>query len=175
MDQLTEKLLGLLRQKIALYGELAAVFEQEKGCIVSSDVAALWALSGRKQALADDLGKRRAALLEALTAAGIAHGLDAARFTVTELLAALPTDGSRALRPLAVQLLNLKDRLGALAAHNRRLIEDGFGHGGGPHRRHGQRGPCGQRLRPASARRGLHQTHSFPAPGGLRCPASQWS
>jgi flagellar biosynthesis/type III secretory pathway chaperone len=126
MDQLTEKLLGLLRQKIALYGELAAVFEQEKGCIVSSDVAALWALSGRKQALADDLGKRRAALLEALTAAGIAHGLDAARFTVTELLAALPTDGSRALRPLAVQLLNLKERLGALAAHNRRLIEDGL-------------------------------------------------
>lgn len=126
MDQLTAKLLGLLQQKIALYGELAAVFEQEKAFIIASDVAALWALSGRKQTLADDLRERRAALLAALTAAGVPHGLEAATFTITQLLAALPADGSRALRPLAVQLLNLKDRIGALAAHNRRLIEDGL-------------------------------------------------
>jgi hypothetical protein len=126
MDQLTAELLGGLRRKIALYTELAAVFEQEKACIVFSDVSALWALNARKQSLADDLHASRAALLEALTAAGIAHRLDAARFTLADLLAALPKDGSRALRPLAVQLLNLKERIGALAAHNRRLIEDGL-------------------------------------------------
>jgi flagellar biosynthesis/type III secretory pathway chaperone len=126
MDQLEEKLLILFQEKIALYRELAAVFEQEKASIVSSDVTALWALSARKQALADDLGKRRAALLAAVTAAGIPHGLDAATFTLAQLLAALPVDGGRALRPLAVELLNLKDRIRALAAHNRRLLDDGL-------------------------------------------------
>jgi flagellar biosynthesis/type III secretory pathway chaperone len=126
MDQLEEKLLILFQEKIALYRELAAVFEQEKACIITSDVTALWALSARKQALADDLRERRAALPAAVTAAGIPHGLDAATFTLAQLLAALPVDGGRALRPLAVQLLNLKDRIRALAAHNRRLLDDGL-------------------------------------------------
>ncbi len=126
MDQLKEKLLGVFQEKLALYRELAAVFEQEKACIVTSDVAALWALSARKQALAGDLRGRRAALLAAVATAGIPHALDAATFTLAQLLAVLPVDCGRALRPLVVQVLNLKDLIRTLAAHNRRLLDDGL-------------------------------------------------
>jgi flagellar biosynthesis/type III secretory pathway chaperone len=126
MDQLKEQLQGIFKEKMALYRELAGVFEQEKGCIVTSDVTALWDLTARKQALAADLRGRRAAILDAVAAAGIPHGLDADTFAVSELLRVLPADAGRVLRPIFVQLLNLKDLIRTLAEHNKRLLHDGL-------------------------------------------------
>lgn len=126
MDHLKEQLLGALNEKIALYRELAGLFEQEKNCIVKSEVAALWDLTARKQALAAELRGRREALLKTLETAGISHELDPGTFTLSELVALLPPDAGRALRPLCVQLLNLKDLIAALAAHNKRLLKDGL-------------------------------------------------
>jgi len=118
---------NLFRGKLMLYRRLAELLKQEKEQIVGADVAALWKMSERKQALVDEIEKNRGRILAAATAMGIDHGMKPRKFQTFRFLSLLPAEIRRQLGGVESSLRVLKTEIRDISLESKQYIESKLG------------------------------------------------
>jgi flagellar biosynthesis/type III secretory pathway chaperone len=124
METPVSTLTSLFEEKRLLYRELIEVLKMERRSIVSGDTEQLWQVSGKKLQIASMIEALRERILEALTVAGISHGMTVASFRPSGVMALVPVVTRKALVPLQIALNLAKEEIRERTRENVAFVED---------------------------------------------------
>jgi flagellar biosynthesis/type III secretory pathway chaperone len=123
MKFLGKQIEALLHDKIMLYQDLKGALVKEKQILTDANVDALWAVSDQKQVLAARVDAKRREILAVLKDHHVPNDMTVSRFSVAEVIALLPEIEARVLGPVKMTIDSLKTEIHAMAADNKRFVE----------------------------------------------------
>ncbi len=126
MEKFTEKIKGMLREKLALYQELLGLLETEKKYIIEMDVEELWTVTGQKKELAAAIEKLIKKILELFKTQSSQVNMDAQSFQLSKIISALPVSlkSKSELKKIGLAIKVCKEEISLLAIRNKRYITE---------------------------------------------------
>jgi hypothetical protein len=123
METTWQSLEALFYKKIILYQEVVECLEQERDCLIKTDMEALWEISDKKQSVVLHIQDIREEILSLLTEASVDHHMDGKNFSLTTVLSLIPHGERERFRKPYLSLVNLEGETRQRSEENKRFVE----------------------------------------------------
>ncbi len=126
MEKFTEKITGMLQNKLSLYRELRNVLEVEKKYIVEMDVEGLWDVTERKKQLVFTIEELIGMILLQFKSQLYQIDMDTDSFQVSKVINALPLSlrVKSELKKIGLSIADCKNEISRRAIENKRYITE---------------------------------------------------
>jgi len=126
MEKFTEKITGLLQDKLSLYQDLRNVIESEKKYVVEMDVESLWTAVEQKKQLVSAIEQLIETILARFKEQLYQIDMDTGSFQMSKLIDALPLPlrAKSELKKIGLSIDACKNEISLMAIENKRYITE---------------------------------------------------
>ncbi|MBU1169646.1 MAG: flagellar protein FlgN [Proteobacteria bacterium] len=124
MEHAIQEIEQLCQEKLLLFQEILAIFQNEKKSIIGADIGSLWIHTRKKQEIADKIHEIRDRIMAIALDAEILVQEDTRAYSLLKIISALPNSEKSTLVHVRFALNGVKNMITALAHENRKYLEE---------------------------------------------------